>query len=74
MVEGYVAWCFRLIPLCENLRLLLMLEPIVRSDGTCESVPDFLRYAAPQHGASGPRINLSFDSFEFHLLPGSPFS
>jgi len=50
MIERDVAWSFRLLPLCENLRLLLTFGPIVRADGTCESLLEFLQTAAPRHG------------------------
>jgi hypothetical protein len=50
MVEQDVAWFFRLLPLCPNLRLLLVFGPIVRANGSTESLAQFLRNNAPQNG------------------------
>jgi len=50
MVEHDVAWFFRLLPLCERLRLLLVFGPIVRADGSTESLAAFLRKQAARHG------------------------
>ena len=50
MVERDVAWLFRLLPLCENLRLLLVFGPIIRADGSTMSLAQFLKDQAPNHG------------------------
>ena len=50
MVERDVAWLFRLLPLCENLRLLLLFGPVLRPDGSIENLTQFLRQQAPQYG------------------------
>jgi hypothetical protein len=50
MVERDVAWFFRLLPLCPNLRLLLAFGPIVRKNGSTESLTQFLRNNAPKNG------------------------
>ena len=50
MVERDVAWLFRLLPLCENLRLLLVFGPIVRSDGSTGNLAQFLKDQAQNHG------------------------
>jgi hypothetical protein len=50
MAEQDVAWFFRLLPLCPRLKGLLIFGPIVRSDGSCESLAQFLRTSAPLHG------------------------
>jgi hypothetical protein len=42
MVERDVAWFFRLLPLCPNLRLLLDFRPIVRMNGSSESLAQFM--------------------------------
>src|SRR5436190_2056815 len=44
--SGSSAYCYS-VP---TLRLLLTFGPIVRADGTCESLFNFLRIAAPRHG------------------------
>jgi hypothetical protein len=50
MVERDVVWFFRLLPLCPNLRLLLTFGPIVRKNGSTESLAQFLRNNAPKNG------------------------
>ena len=50
MVEQDVTWFFRLLPLCEHLRVLLTFGPIVRADGSTESLAAFLRAQAARHG------------------------
>ena len=50
MVERDVAQFFRLLPLCPKLRLLLVFGPIVRANGSIESLAQFLRNNAPQNG------------------------
>jgi hypothetical protein len=50
MVERDVAWFFRLLMLSPNLRLLLVFGPIVRANGSTESLAQFLRNVAPQNG------------------------
>jgi hypothetical protein len=52
MVERDVAWFFRLLPLCEHLRVLLVFGPVVRANGTKESLFGFLKNRAPRHGFS----------------------
>lgn len=52
MVERDVAWLFRLLPLCENLRLLLTFGPIVCADGSTEGLATFLRKQGARHGFS----------------------
>jgi len=52
MVERDAAYFFRLLSLCQNLRLLLVFGPIVRADGSTESLAHFLRIHAPKHGFS----------------------
>ena len=47
--ERDVAWFFRSLPLCPNLRLLLVFGPIVRANGSTESLAQFLRNNAPQN-------------------------
>jgi hypothetical protein len=50
MVERDMEWFFRLLPLCRNLRLLLVSGPIVRANGSTESLALFVRNNAPQNG------------------------
>jgi hypothetical protein len=50
MAERDVAWFFRLLLLCPNLQLLLIFGPIIRANGSTESLAGFLRNGAPQHG------------------------
>lgn len=50
MIEHDLEWFFRLLPLCPNLRGLLVFGPVVRSDGTPESLAGFIRKSAPRHG------------------------
>jgi hypothetical protein len=50
MVERDVAWLFRLLPLCQNLRGLLVYGPIVRHNGSTEALAAFIRKSAPRHG------------------------
>lgn len=50
MVERDAAWFFRLLPLCERLRVLLTFGPIVRADGSTERLAAFLRKQAARHG------------------------
>lgn len=50
MVERDVAWLFRLLPLCPNLRGLLVFGPVVRHNGSTESLARFVRKSAPRHG------------------------
>ncbi len=50
MVEQDVAWFFRLLPLCERLRVLLIYGPLVRADGSTESLAAFLHKQATRHG------------------------
>lgn len=52
MADRDVAWFFRLLPVCERLRLLLIFGPIVRADGSTESLAAFVRRSAPHHGFS----------------------
>ena len=49
MVERDVAWFYRLLLLCPKLRLLLVFGPIVRANGSTESLAQFLRNNAPQN-------------------------
>jgi len=50
MVERDVAWLFRLLPLCPKLRGLLVFGPVVRHNGSTESLAAFVRKSAPRHG------------------------
>jgi len=50
MIDRDVAWLFQLLPLCPELRVLLTFGPVVRHDGTKESLADYLRRSAPRHG------------------------
>jgi hypothetical protein len=50
MIERDVAWLFRLLPLCSKLRGLLVFGPVVRHDGSTESLAAFIRKSAPRHG------------------------
>jgi hypothetical protein len=50
MVERDVSWFFRLLPLCPNLRLLLVFGPIIRANGSTESLAGFIRKSASHHG------------------------
>ncbi len=50
MIDRDVAWLFQLLPLCPNLRGLLVFGPVVRSDGTTESLAAFFRNNASRHG------------------------
>ena len=50
MVERDASWFFKLLPLCPNLRLLLTFGPMVRADGSIESLSQFLKSNAPQNG------------------------
>jgi hypothetical protein len=50
MAERDVQWFFRLLPLCDNLRLLLTFGPIIRGNGRCQGLLEFLRDSAPRHG------------------------
>lgn len=52
MVERDVAWLFRLLPLCPNLRGFLVFGPVVRHDGSTESLAGFVCKSAPRHGFS----------------------
>jgi len=52
MIERDVAWLFRLLPLCPKLRGLLVYGPVVRHDGSTESLAAFVRKSAPRHGFS----------------------
>lgn len=52
MVERDVAWLFRLLHLCSNLRGLLVFGPVVQFDGTTEILAGFIRKNAPRHGFS----------------------
>ncbi len=52
MVDRDVAWFFRLLPLCPNLRGLLVFGPVVRHDDSTESLAVFIRKSAPRHGFS----------------------
>ena len=52
MVERDAAWFFKLLLLCPNLRLLLTFGPMVRADGSIESLPQFLKSHAPRNGFS----------------------
>jgi hypothetical protein len=45
MVERDVAWLFRLLPICEKLRMLLVFGPILRPDGFTLSEHGNLQYA-----------------------------
>ena len=53
MVERDVAWLFRLLPLCPNLRGLLVYGPVVRHDGTTESLAAFIRKSARRVARTG---------------------
>ncbi len=55
MVERDVAWFFRLLPLCPDLRLLLTFGPLVREDGSKESLARFLVNQAPRHDFTASR-------------------
>jgi hypothetical protein len=50
MVERDVAWLFRLLPICEKLRMLLVFGPILRPDGSIGNLTQFLKQHAPNHG------------------------
>jgi hypothetical protein len=50
MVERDIQFLFRLLPLCDNLRLLLVFGPMIRSNGTCESLADFIATSANNRG------------------------
>jgi hypothetical protein len=50
MIERDVVWFFRLLLLCPKLRLLLIFGPIIRADGSKESLAQFVRNNAPQNG------------------------
>jgi hypothetical protein len=50
MVEKDAAWFFKLLLLCPNLRLLLTFGPMIRADGSTESLVQFLKSRAPQNG------------------------
>ena len=50
MVERDVAWLFRLLPICKNLRLLLVFGPILRPDGSIGNLAQFLKQNAPHCG------------------------
>ena len=52
MVERDVAWFFKLLLLCPNLRVLLTFGPVVRADSITESLTQFLKSHAPHHGFS----------------------
>lgn len=52
MVERDVAGLFRLLPLCPKLRGLLVFGPVVRHNGSIESLAGFVRKSAPRHGFS----------------------
>jgi hypothetical protein len=49
MVKQDVKWFFCLLPLCSKLRVLLTFGPIVRADGSKESLARFLINSAPQY-------------------------
>jgi hypothetical protein len=50
MVERDVAWLFRLLPICEKLRMLLVFGPILRPDGSIGNLTQFLKQHAAHHG------------------------
>src|ERR1041385_3551514 len=50
MAEHDVQWFFRLIPLLPFLKGILVFGPIVRSDGSCESLAQFVRHQATNNG------------------------
>jgi hypothetical protein len=50
MAERDVAWLFRLLPLSSKLRGLLVFGPVIRHDGSTESLAGFVRKSAPRHG------------------------
>ena len=50
MVERDVAWFFKLLLLCRNLRLLLTFGPIISADHRPEGLWGFVYSAAPAHG------------------------
>jgi hypothetical protein len=52
MVENDVRWLFHLLPLCRDLRVLLIFGPIVAQNGRPESLFRFLLEFAPAHGFS----------------------
>lgn len=67
MVEQDVRWFFRLLLKCPDLRLLLVFGPIVRANGSTESLAQFLRNNAPLNG-----FNVSSDGQRWSLKhPGS---
>lgn len=49
-VERDVKWLFILLPLCERLCLLLTFGPIVRANGSVESLAQFVNESAPRYG------------------------
>jgi hypothetical protein len=49
-VERDVAWLFRLLPLCPKLKGLLVFGPVVRHDGSTESLAEFIHKSAPRRG------------------------
>ena len=52
MVEHDAAWFFKLLLLCPNLRLLLTFGPMVHTNGSIESLSQFLKSHAPRNGFS----------------------
>jgi hypothetical protein len=50
MAERDIAWLFRLLSLCPKLRGLRSYGPMVRPDGSSESLAAFARKSAPRHG------------------------
>jgi hypothetical protein len=52
MIERDSAWLFHLLPLCPRLRGLLVFGPVVRCNGSTESLAGFIRKSAPRHGFS----------------------
>lgn len=56
MIERDVKWVFRLLLLCPKLRLLLIFGPVIRVDGSPESLAEFLSRAASQYGFA-PSLN-----------------
>lgn len=50
MVERDVQWLFKLLPLCQNLRLLLTMGPILGENLKLVPLLGFLCELAPRHG------------------------
>jgi O-acetyl-ADP-ribose deacetylase (regulator of RNase III) len=57
MSELDVKWLFKLLPLCQRLKLLLTVGPIVTKAGGTEPLINFLATTAAAHGFKVSRIN-----------------